>query len=264
MRGVAVFALVAALMLDPAAGIAEEGADASAPDAIDVYRHQNSLLAGFEPGHSHRRSGAAYNGPFMVDYRIRTRDGQRCLSVVSVPGDPTSAQARNNESTIRNLLTFYPLCADSPPPPNRPTPAQAADLAWRERVQLPSPRPYIAPGFAITGKRAYLELNAQPTIDATFTAFGYDVAIQARSSVDIDWGDGITETNVTRQGGPYPNGDITHIYTHAKPTNTITVTQRWTADWRIGATTGTISDAVLQTTGQFSFETRELQAVRKR
>ena len=260
-----VAALVVVLLLAAAPPVAAQqgGVEARDPGGIDAWLDYSERSGVVSPQPRARQS-AEYDGPYMVDHRLRTSDGQRCVRIVSVAGDPTSAQARNNQNTILNLLTYYPLCADSQPPPNRPTPAQAADQAWRERVQLPSPRPYVAPGFAITGKRAYLELNAQPTIDATFNAFGYDVAITARSSLDIDWGDGITEANVTRQGGPYPDGDITHIYTHAKPTNTITVIQRWTADWRIGTTTGTITDAVLQTTGQFSFETRELQAVRKR
>ncbi|MBW3615720.1 MAG: hypothetical protein KY439_10500, partial [Actinobacteria bacterium] len=78
----------------------------------------------------------------------------------------------------------------------------------------------------------------------------------------VDWGDGTVERNIRRRGGPWPEGDITHVYTHVG-TYTVTVTQRWTATWRVGSQQGVIADRLV-TTGSLPIEARQLQAVRNR
>jgi hypothetical protein len=144
------------------------------------------------------------------------------------------------------------------------TPAAAAALAWRDQVQLPSPGPYIAPGRAITGKTAYLELRDATSGAWALNAFGYTIGISATSTYDIDWGDGSWSNNVTSAGGPWPDGDVTHVYTNAGHP-TIVVYQHWLATWTVdGSNPQTIAD-IRATTGSIpNFPVEQVQAVIER
>jgi hypothetical protein len=122
----------------------------------------------------------------------------------------------------------------------------------------------VRPGHAITGKPAYLEVNSPRTIRTTETAFGHTVELTITSVLDVDWGDGSPqERNLTRQGGPWPSGDITHVYTDLATAAPLTVTQRWHATWRVGTQTGVIADQLF-TRATLPLEVREIQAVRDR
>jgi hypothetical protein len=160
----------------------------------------------------------------------------------------------------QRLITSYGLCSDSPRPAVTPTPAAAAAEAFEKHVKLPAPSMQIRPGYSITGTRAFLEIGGPQKLDPTpIAVFGYSVTLHVTSRYDVDWGDGIRTTGATTQGGPYPNGDISHVYTDTG-TYQVTVTQRWTATYDISGTQGAINN-VLQTTQSIALPVRQAQAV---
>ena len=81
----------------------------------------------------------------------------------------------------------------------------------------------------------------------------------ATSRYVVDWGDG-TVTETTSQGGPYPNGDVTHVYGDQADSITIRVQQRWSATWSAGGPPAALDP--LQTAAALSFRVVQVQAVR--
>lgn len=198
-----------------------------------------------------------------VEVRVDPVTGGRCAYLFNRPGDPLGSEAAENELRSLRLVAAHGVCSNSPTPaPTRPTPGVAAALAWERQVQLPEPGLRIAPGWALTGKTAYLEIMGPRELDREYQALGYPITIAATSILDVDWGDGTVERGIRRRGGPWPSGDITHVYTDLG-TYTVTVTQRWTANWRVGSQQGVIADRLV-TTGSLQLEARQVQAVRNR
>lgn len=198
-----------------------------------------------------------------VEVRVDPVTGGRCAYLFNRPGDPLGSEAAENELRSLRLVASHGVCSNSPTPaPTRPTPGVAAALAWERQVQLPEPALRIAPGWALTGKTAYLEIMGPRELDREYQALGYPITIAATSILDVDWGDGTVERGIRRRGGPWPSGDITHVYTDLG-TYTVTVTQRWTANWRVGSQQGVIADRLV-TTGSLQLEARQVQAVRNR
>jgi hypothetical protein len=198
-----------------------------------------------------------------VELRVDPVTGARCAYLFNVVGDPEGRIAQQNEILAEQLVSQYGTCSNSPAQPRapRPTPPQAAAQVWQDQVTLPAPEPHIAPGHAVTGRPAFLEDNGPRTITGTFTALGYAVDITATpTSIDVDWGDGTVDRNLTKAPGPWPNGGVSHTYTHAKPV-TVTITKHWTATWRIGNASGTVTEP-LNTTATLELDVRQIQAVR--
>jgi hypothetical protein len=190
-------------------------------------------------------------------------DGSLCIAtaVVSVPGGPNSALAAEAEQAWLRLLRTYHLC----PGATSPGPSVTAFAeAFIRTIALPVPRPRIAPGSAITGKRAYLETRSTLTPPDVVqpTPFGpLDVAITGEYFVH--WGD---EADLGEFAGPFeteghawPDGTITHTWDRAG-TDTIVVEARWTATWQLGPDHGVLTG--LQTTATIAgFPVQSLQAV---
>ena len=198
-----------------------------------------------------------------VELRVAP-DGSRCAYIFPTAMDPNSRDAGTQETRAVDLARQYGTCPNSPRQPNGGlTPAAAAALIWQDRVELPDPVLAIKPGHAVTGKPAYLEVTSPRTIRMNTTAFGHAVELTVTSVLDIDWGDGTLERNVTRQGGPWPHGDITHVYTDTQAEAPVHVTQRWKASWRVGNQTGVIADQLF-TESTLLLPVREIQAVRER
>lgn len=202
---------------------------------------------------------------YIMDVELRTDPvtGGRCAYLFNRPGDPLGSEAAENELRSLRLVPAYGVCSNSPVAPRaRPTPGVAAALAWERQVQLPGPSLRIAPGWALTGKTAYLEVMGPRELNREYEALGYPITIDATSTLDVDWGDGTVERGIRRRGGAWPEGDITHVYTDLG-TYTVTVTQRWTANWRVGTQRGVIADRLV-TIGSLQLEARQVQAVRNR
>jgi hypothetical protein len=124
---------------------------------------------------------------------------------------------------------------------------------------LPRPRPAIAPGRAITGKTAYLETGSRLNhIYTADTVFGI-LQIKANGVYHVDWGDGYKTGPYNIEGGPWPNGRITHEYQN-EDTYDVVVTIRWTATWQLGSNGGALPPN--ETLGRIAdFPVQQIQAV---
>ena len=86
------------------------------------------------------------------------------------------------------------------------------------------------------------------------------LAITATGRYYVDWGDGTTTGPHAFEGKAWPDGRITHQYIDVG-TYDVVVTERWTATWRLGPASGTLSE--LRTTGRIEdFPVQQIQAVR--
>jgi hypothetical protein len=141
-----------------------------------------------------------------------------------------------------------------------PTPAEVAEAFVRE-IPLPVPEPRIAPnGTAITGLAAYLETNGtlSHAVETSPTPLG-PIQVEATSVYWVDWGDGSPEAGpFAFEGEAYPSGRIWHGYRN-RGDYTVTVRQAWTAEWRLGADSGTVEG--LQTEASIPLDVDEVQAV---
>ena len=163
------------------------------------------------------------------------------------------------------LMGSYGLCPASPPAPARPSPATVAYQLWQDQMRLPRPEPYIAPGKAITGLEAFLEIRGSRAASQSFSVFGYNLTITATaSSYDVDWGDGRWSRGVRSAGGPWPHGDVRHTYTVAG-TYTVRVFENWAGTWSLAGGGGGAIEGELQTEGRIeAFPVVQVQAVRNR
>ena len=213
--------------------------------------------------------GKAYKPSELVK-TISQVNGQYCSILASQSSGPGQ-----RETNTRQLLEQFELwgvnfrdawqaivdstdgCAGAPSP-------DAVAYSFVHSEGAPNPQPHIAPGHAITGKTAYLETRGPPTHTQTFeTVLGPLTITFAAQDFTVDWGDGSGRDKgpFASPGKPYPDGQARHVYTH-KGVVTVTVTQRWVANWSVGGEGGALE---VTSTGQIpNFELRQLQAVRKR
>jgi hypothetical protein len=133
-------------------------------------------------------------------------------------------------------------------------------LDYWKNVPLPKPQPFIAPGRAITGLLAYLETRGTTThtYSEPDTPFG-PLTIVATGRYYVDWGDGTHSGPHSREGEPWPDGQITHQYINVGAYDVV-VTERWTAKWSLGSASGTLDE--LRTVGRIDdFPVQQIQAV---
>ena len=155
-----------------------------------------------------------------------------------VAGGPTSAGAASDR----------PRCAGGPVLAHHP---------------LPVPRPSIPPGYAITGKPAYLVTGGvvRPNAYIDTTPLG-PLVVHATGTYFVDWGDGTSPAwsgPYQSEGLPYPDGNIAHTYDNVG-TVTVTLRERWTATWSLGPEAGTLGGlATVATIADFPI--RQLQAI---
>ena len=188
-----------------------------------------------------------------------------CLDVMQVEGEIDSFLNVNQELAAYEFGLATPVCYLSQLPPTTLSPGAAAQMVWRDQMKLPPPQPYIAPGKAITGLRAFLEIRGPRTATQSFNVFGYALTINATvSSYDVDWGDGSWSRGLTSSGGPWPGGDVRHVYT-TQGTYTVKVLERWAGTWSVaGGGSGSV-DGALSSEGRIdAFPVVQVQAVRNR
>ena len=229
----------------------------------------SETTAGSDRRPSQERTGRKRQSrPRFVYFTLEWFEGNRfCLRRHS-----TTNEAKAKASVAGGDLAAFAQRADGIVEidcPARPRPVADPVLAtddlvrsFLETVTLPSPTIEIVPGYAITGKRVYLQIGGPRT--ATFTVpnpLGPAVGIDVTSDYLVDWGDGTTIIT-SSQGGPWPGGDVTHTYERTSPRTTIAVVQRWTAHWVAGDDQGPISG--LRTEARRDLRVTEVQAVRNR
>jgi hypothetical protein len=185
-------------------------------------------------------------------------DGELCTSTRYVdPGDG---------GIFAELVDVYDGGTRVPDGLAPPCPAREGDTSpyalaasYWERIPLPEPDPYAAPGWAIVGKTVYLETRGQTSSVYTNDTEIGPLEIVATGRYYVDWGDGESSGPFGSEGGPWPDGHITHDYIWSG-TYDIVVTQRWTATWSLAGRSGTLRE--LRTTGTIEgFPAREIQAV---
>jgi hypothetical protein len=174
------------------------------------------------------------------------------------------ARATSNMTVANWLATVnYPPCpAVKGPAPPPLDPVTLAVQFWKT-IPLPVPKPAIPPGYAITGKTAYLVTHGttNPPTYSFNTPLG-QLTVKAAGSYAVNWGDAYQpgwQGPYTSEGQPYPNGQITHTYDYTG-TYTVTVREQWTATWTLAGAAGTL--AGLQTTATVpNFQAVQYQAV---
>ena len=139
-------------------------------------------------------------------------------------------------------------------------PAALAQQLWQRQVRPPPPTPLaVQPGKALAGLRAYLEIGGEVPAQQTIgTPIGPATFVMTPRYV-ISWGDGAT-TTTSSQGGPYPDGDITHVYRDAGPI-TITVDAYWRTTWTLAGQSGDLPELGVPTSGSLDLVIEERQAV---
>lgn len=223
-------------------------------------------------GSTSSRSQSPATRYVAYDRLVMQPDGQGCVTVGyvaegaqpmdAVPPDPSRTDPVEAHG---NVYAEYPPCPQSPVQPTQPgdpqpslTEAMVAAQHW-ERVYLPVPAPSIAPGRAITGKRAYLETRGK--LQHTYTnstVFG-PLTINATGSYTVTWGDGATDGPYAVEGIAWPSGQITHEYQTVGHYDVV-VTERWTATWSLNGKSGVLR--ALQTNGRIEdFPVEQIQAV---
>jgi hypothetical protein len=210
-------------------------------------------------------------GPMVVDTEIRlAADGSQCAFVFRRPGEADSIEHRGAAEEARRAVAEYGACPDSPANPDgTPAVGGVVEQVWSTVEDLPAPSLWIAPGEAITGLPAYLEIGGDRERIYRFgpeEALGYTITIEVPSTYTVDWGDGTVERGITSPGGPYPHGDVRHVYQLVDADNVVTVTQEWQARWTAvgnGETaSGEIAAGELETSAAFPLSVGQLQAVR--
>ncbi|MEX1177160.1 MAG: hypothetical protein WEB09_01745 [Nitriliruptor sp.] len=136
------------------------------------------------------------------------------------------------------------------------------------RDQLPRPRPVMDPGHGLPGLRMYLETNRPLSYNNTVTVVAGGVSIgvevDATATFTVRWGDDTVTGPHDDPGEPYPDGTVTHTYTHAGRYD-IAVTDTWTIRWRFtGDGWNEAFRAELAPSTLPGFEIDERQAVRTR
>lgn len=188
--------------------------------------------------------------------------GLPCVGVERRTFDtPQAASAfdQAQEPRWRTLLGQYAMCPGVEAPVQNP--AVLAEVFWGE-VLLPKPVPRIEPGWAMTGRLAYLETQAPMTQTFTRDTPLGPLTITATGEFLVDWGDGTRTGPHAYAGAPWPDGRITHGYIHTGTVDVV-VTEQWRATWQLGGSSGNLT--ALRTEGRIDgLPVHEVQAVRNR
>jgi len=186
-------------------------------------------------------------------------DGQSCITSYSaeVPESIAADEQAFAQTQWDYFLTLHPICPGAPGVP-KVDPRVVAISFWQD-IPLPKPAPSIAPGWAITGKTAYLETHGERQHDySRDTPFG-PLNLTATGRYSVNWGDGTTTGPYDVEGGPWPNGQITHTYINVGRYNVV-VTEQWSSSWHLGGENGTLTG--LETEGGIdNFRVEQIQAV---
>jgi hypothetical protein len=176
------------------------------------------------------------------------------------PGIEPGMVSALRERDFGDIRRRYPQCPLRPGTESAPETAGSFAASYWIEVPLPEPEPYIAPGRAITGLLAYIETRGTTTHTFTEpnTPFG-PLTIVATGKYYVDWGDGTKTGPHSREGEPWPDGQITHEYINIGAYDVV-VTERWTARWSFGAESGLLEE--LRTVGRIDdFPVQQIQAV---
>ena len=191
--------------------------------------------------------------PSGRDLPAGTPDCIRAMGIGPAPGLKDYARERWQEASATHRM-----CPSAANGTESLDPTLIAIRAWQD-IPLPAPTPHIAPGWAITGKYAYLETNgARSHTYTTDTPLG-PLTLEASGRYYVDWGDGTTDGPYTVEGRPWPEGEITHTYIDVGRYDVV-VTEEWSATWSLGGTGGELGG--MRTQGRIpGFRVEQIQVV---
>ncbi|WP_309631655.1 PKD domain-containing protein [Nocardioides zeae] len=190
---------------------------------------------------------AATRGPSKAQIQAARQayvDNSICLPTAIIGlglGNLCAGRVACDETTLDTYLQNPYLATGTGRPSNcTPTPGQdptavinaAVYQAFRD-VPLPQTVLQIQPpdGTTLVNLETNFFTNAEP-FTTTVTVLGYTVELDITpTTYTWDFGDGTTTTTTT-PGAPYPDLDITHVYTRTG-TYPTTLTTTWSADFRV-------------------------------
>ncbi len=132
---------------------------------------------------------------------------------------------------------------------------------WQTSVAPPPPSPLrVAPGRAVTGLRAYLEIGGDVPYELTIAnPVGANIQLTATPRYVVSWGDGAS-VGTDSQGVAWPGGpgEITHVFTDAGGV-TVTVRAYWSGTWSAGSAGGTLPELPVPTEAALDLPVEEYQ-----
>lgn len=255
-------ALVVLLFAGPAYADDTDVHESRGGDAIDYSGSDGGGKSGGSGGGGGGQSGSGSGGYYEEHPVLAQQNGQPCVETQYRrydTQDEADQAALADEPRWRRLTQDYEMCSSSPAPAGGG--AAEAQAFWGT-VPLPKPGPHIAPGWAVTGRKSYLETGSTPTAQFTRDTPRGQLVIDATGPYYVDWGDGTSGGPYSEAGLPWPDGTITHVYERIG-TYDVAVTQRWSATWHLGGESGRLGG--LRTDGRIDdFPAQDLQAVRNR
>jgi hypothetical protein len=221
---------------DPSIDVGRAKAD-NGQDGVNVSARDSKNITGTQAAVTHlRRSG--YAGVVDTEYPPTTR----IVDYVS-PQQASALPFCDGGSIVPVAGNIIIQCvvASGTSTTGDPAPPEVVDFAksYFSSIQLPVPQPEIsAPNGGICGVTHSLDLHipVEKLYETDGTAFG-DVDMHIYGRVNVDWGDGTPFGQYTTSGAPYPNSQISHVWT-TKGFYNIAVTVSWDADVVIGPYNG--------------------------
>ena len=195
--------------------------------------------------------------------RVVLEGGISCWTVEFIRWDPDPPPPESTYAGALATVASYHQngrLVDACPSIITDTIGGAPGSAWAA-VVLPDPALEVDPGYAVAGVRSYLEVTqGDPSDPAPVpTIFGDLVIEVSDADYELRWCATCATQYPTSKGGPYPDGDVTWVYTSAGDV-TITWTSTWTASWSVG-TVGPFDLGARSTTAAIPLEVESRQAV---
>ena len=249
MKRVLACCTISIVLLHPGMQAASQEVKVDSYDARGIVIQDASRVEQRTAGIPRRRDGRRW-----YRYRLLVGDGNGdyCYATKWTTNQWLATVAPAIQPDLQNVLAPALVRPDCPRTPRAERAKTIAEEAWRIRKELNSPTLKVEPPFGVTGKPSFLTIGANSTDDfEIWNPIDEEmVYIEASSVYEVDWGDRFnTESSriVTEsQGGPWPTGDIRHIYTTADDGVKIRVRQRWTAIWFAGDEVGWLDDLVTE------------------
>jgi hypothetical protein len=215
----------------------------------DVGGTEHVVCSGHDGGGGESDSSGEVSFAYELVVLVVTSgpDGDCVVTTVRGSDTPFSDRERSDVAATNAAIVAGGL----PDCPTGPTP-EGWVRAWLSTHGPAAPQPFVLAGRAVTGLPTYLATGTAEHWDETVasTPFG-PLDLDGTASVSVDWGDGDgPEGPFDHAGLPYPDGDITHVYTDAGDPD-IVVTYRWTIDWSFGVASGRLELSRAGTLGDF-------------
>lgn len=113
-----------------------------------------------------------------------------------------------------------------------------ASRVYREQMHPGAATIRQEDAYVLVNHAAYFSASGAAPLTTTFGPNGASMTITAEPTYVWDWADGSDPFETTSTGGPYPDGDVKHVYRVAG-TRSVTLTTRWSATFVVRTALGT-------------------------